>query len=134
MPEWDPSGSYDDEGEGQWEGDGEAYADMEPDLLPSEEELAEEEILRQGESSSSWIVLDWNADVSTFLSCRHLVSCAHHIGGGREGVLSVEVGADCRGKCAPVPPCMQCGKSADVAAMECQTAARHAPTTCQNRQ
>lgn len=45
LPEWDPSGSYDDEGEEPWEGDGEE----EPDLPPSEEELAEGEISRQGE-------------------------------------------------------------------------------------
>ena len=46
LPEWDPSGSYDEEAEGQWEFDGE---DPDAHLPPTEEELAEAEVLRQGE-------------------------------------------------------------------------------------
>jgi hypothetical protein len=47
LPEWDPSGSYDEDAEeGQWEVDGE---DPDAHLPPTEEELAEAEILRQGE-------------------------------------------------------------------------------------
>lgn len=46
LPEWDPSGSYDEDGEeGQWELHGE---DPDAHLPPTEEELAEAEILRQG--------------------------------------------------------------------------------------
>ena len=46
VPEWDPSGSYDEEAEeGQWQVDGE---DPNAHLPPTEEELAEAEILRQG--------------------------------------------------------------------------------------
>jgi hypothetical protein len=44
LPEWDPSGSYDEDADGQWEFDGE---DPDAHLPPTEEELAEAEILRQ---------------------------------------------------------------------------------------